>query len=384
VHRSSSCSVLFLASLAAVLALSTATLKTEAHKAVTSRYTYNDDIFPIVRAHCGRCHVQGGPAPMGLMSWNDGPDSATPWGESIRQSIVGEQMPPWYADPQGPAVRGGFGLTAAQSDKLLTWVTGGTPEGDPAKKPGKVTYQARWSGGPPDLKLQMNADYVMAAAEAEATKEFVIPTGLREQRWVKAVDLLPGAPEIVRNASISLENGAVLAVWAPGDNLVAAPAGAAFRLPAGATLRLEIHYKKQWQNEGKTIKDRSTVGVYFTTPPAAGGEIQSLSIAGPAGQGNLPVKARVLALTPSLDRVYGSLTVQAVTPAGVKVPLLKLRVPRPEWRRRYWLEEPIEIAAGSRIEVTTTPAPSYVDLSGARFLKTYPLEVALDFVPGAR
>ena len=382
--RSSSGSVLFIVSLAAVLAFSTATLKTEAHKAVTSRYTYNDDIFPIVRDHCGRCHVQGGPAPMGLVAWNDGPDSATPWGESIRQSIVGEHMPPWYADPQGPAVRGGYGLTAIQSDKLLTWTTGGTPEGDPAKKPAKVTYQARWSGGPPDLKLQMSSDYVMSATETEATKEFVIPTGLREQRWVKAVDLLPGAPEVVRNASISVENGPVLAVWVPGDNLVAAPAGTAFKLPAGSTLRLQIHYKKQWQNEGKTIKDRSAVGLYFTTPPATGREIQSLSIEGPAAQSNLSVTARVVALRPSLDRVYGTLTVQAVTPAGAKIPLLKLRSPRPEWKRRYWLADPVEVPAGSRIEMTTTPVPSYVDVSGTKFMQTYPLEVAIDFVPSAR
>ena len=91
---------------------------------------------------------------------------------------------------------------------------------------------------------------------------------------------MPGAAEIVRNASISVENGAMLAVWVPGDNLVSAPAGTAFRLPAGAKLRLEIHYKKQWQNEGKVIKDRSTVGLYYTTAPPSGREIQSLAIAG--------------------------------------------------------------------------------------------------------
>src|SRR5262249_47440244 len=149
----------------------------------------------------------------------------------------------------------------------------------------------QWIGGMPDLKLQVDSDYVMPAGESETTKEFVLRTGLREQRWVKAVDLLPGAPEIVRNASISVENGPVLAVWVPGDNLVFAPSGTAFRLPAGMNLRLEIHYKKQWQNEGKAIKDRSTVGLYFTMPPVAGQEIQSVLK-------DLPAKVRVLALRP--------------------------------------------------------------------------------------
>src|SRR4029079_4526047 len=101
--------------------------------------------------------------------------------------IVGEQMPPWYVDPRGPAVKGGFHLTAAQSDKLLIWTTGGTPEGDPQKKPAHAMYESRWAGGPPDLKLPMESEYTMPASETEATKEFIISTGLREQRWVRAV-----------------------------------------------------------------------------------------------------------------------------------------------------------------------------------------------------
>ena len=156
---------------------------------------------------------------MGLLAWNNGPELATPWAESIRQFIVGEQMPPWYVDSLGPAVKGGFGLSPVQSDKLLTWATGGTPEGDPEKKPTPSTYHARWTGGPPDLLLPMAMDYTMTAEENEATRESVIPTGLREQRWLKAVDLMPGAAEIVRNASISVEtpgcwqSGCRVTIW---------------------------------------------------------------------------------------------------------------------------------------------------------------------------
>jgi hypothetical protein len=231
----------------------------------------------------------------------------------------------------------------------------------------------------------------MPASQTEETRDFVISTGLGQQRWLKAVDLLPGAPEIVRNAAISLENGQVLAVWTPGDDLISAPAGTAFRLPAGAKLHVQIHYKKQWQNEGKEIKDRSTVGLYFTTPPVSGREIQTLPINGPKEtasaptfSGTLSTRALIVAVRPSLDRVYGAVTVQAVTPAGARVPLLKLRTPRPEWRRRYWLAQPVELPASSRIEVIATPPSAFVDLSGAPLTKAYPLEVALDFVTGGR
>ena len=99
-------------------------------------------------------------APHRWVSWPGtmGPNSATPWAESIRQLIVGEQMPPWYVDSLGPAVKGGSRLSPVQSDKLLTWATGGTPEGDPERKPTPSTYQARWTGGPPDLLLPMESE----------------------------------------------------------------------------------------------------------------------------------------------------------------------------------------------------------------------------------
>src|SRR5262245_11448520 len=110
-HRFSNRSLALL-SVLTLSAVGVLTLEIEAHKAVTSRYTYNADVFPIVREHCGRCHVQGGPTPMALLTYNDGPESATPWAESVRQSIVGEYMPPWYVDSQGPAMKGGPGLSA--------------------------------------------------------------------------------------------------------------------------------------------------------------------------------------------------------------------------------------------------------------------------------
>ena len=34
----------------------------ETHKPITSKYTYNEDVFPILRDRCGRCHIQDGVA----------------------------------------------------------------------------------------------------------------------------------------------------------------------------------------------------------------------------------------------------------------------------------------------------------------------------------
>ena len=85
---------------------------TEAHKVITSPYNYNDHVFPILRDRCGRCHFPDGPAPMSLLTYKD----ALPWAESMREQLVGERMPTWFADPWGPGVKGGHSLTPRELD----------------------------------------------------------------------------------------------------------------------------------------------------------------------------------------------------------------------------------------------------------------------------
>ena len=77
-------------------------LKGDAHKPITSPYTYNDDVFPILRDRCGRCHVPGGVAPMSLMTYKD----AYPWGESIRTELIAGHMPPWPVEGEAIIVEG--------------------------------------------------------------------------------------------------------------------------------------------------------------------------------------------------------------------------------------------------------------------------------------
>ena len=94
----------------------------------------------------------------------------------------------------------------------------------------------------------------------------------------------------------------------------------------------------------------------------------------------LPNAGRVYALRPMLDKAYGSVDVVAITPSGRRISLLKLRGPRPQWFRRYWLQEAIELPGGSAIEARFTPLADYSDemkASAGRF----PLHVAVDYVP---
>lgn len=359
-----------------------------AHKPVTSKYDYNRDVFPLLRIHCARCHVQGGPAPMSLLTYND----AVPWAQAIRDELTAGRMPPWPLDPTGPRVKGGYPINSHDLDRIVVWASGGTPQGDLGTKLPVVTFDPQWKLGPPDLLIPMDAEHTVAPGNMEETSDFSLPvplSGMTDTKWVKAADLMPGTASIVRDAVISIENGPVLALWEPGSDATTAPSEAAFRLAPGSKIHLQIHYKKHFDQEQNAVSDKSTVGLYFTDPPPSGRELESFPI-GPAHAasnpsesssfaGTLPGAARIVALRPMLDRAYELLNVEAILPSGMRTPLLRLHGPRPQWPRRYWLEEPVELAGGTKIEMRVTPLSDYSE--EPRATQRSPLQVILDYVP---
>ena len=380
------CGTIAAASLGLILTSTSTTV--DAHKAKTSPYSYNVDIFPLLRDNCGRCHVDGGPAPMSLMTY-DKDGGAVAWAESIREMLLAGAMPPWYADPTGPAVRNSHTLTPRELDKIITWATGGTPHGDLAIKLPAVAPRKDWAAGKPDVELPMPQPYTMAAGVMQASTDLTVPTNFTEPKWVKAADLLPGIASMVRRAYISVDGGPVLAVWEPGDDAVDPPSGAAFKLAPGAKLHLKIDYKKSWQDEQKSLVDKSIVGLYFTEEPLSGKSIESTTIDGPKSDptGAVPLSfsgvmkngGRVVALRPMLDTAYASVEVNAVVASGRKVTLLKLRNPRPEWPRRYWLADPIELPANAKIEVTMQAGDP--DIGPLGQAESFALQIGLDVVP---
>jgi hypothetical protein len=253
---------------------------------------------------------------------------------------------------------------------LLTWVTGGTPIGSPDKDPKPVARNGAWPLGAPDLALPLPTESVVAADVREHTAEFIIPTGTTERRWVRAVDLLPGTPALVRAATITVRSPAsgagasierVLALWLPGVEPIALDAGLAFELPASAELVVRVLYRKTWEYERKELRDRSTVGVYFAPAPAMA--IQALRLTPDytavgtadrfAFKRMLTEDARALAIYPDAGLDNTSVRVVATRPDGTRADLIAFH-PRPDWSRRYWFREPISLPRGTTIEVSAS------------------------------
>src|SRR5438128_1621424 len=142
----------------AIVGTAAAVAPLRAHKPVTSKYTFSEDVFPIVKDHCGGCHVAGGIAPMSLLTYED----ARPWAESIRLELTTGHMPPWYGDPGVAPLRDVHKLSPRDLDVVLTWATGGTPPG-PATKTASATARRAWISGRPDITLPLPEAVSLAA-----------------------------------------------------------------------------------------------------------------------------------------------------------------------------------------------------------------------------
>ena len=337
---------------------------------------------------------------MSLMTHAD----AVPWGESIRAELLAGHMPPWKVDGVPGRFRNTSALAPRELDVLLTWVTGGTPVGDAEKTPAPLAQERTWRLGNPDLVLQL-PPVALPASLREDVREFTIPVGTQESRWLRAVDLLPGNPAIVRSATILVRpasssdtsdsvNERVLGLWQPGDDPVGLEGGLAFRLPAAAMLTVRVHYKKTWRDEQRAMRDQSRIGVYFTAGPAR--ELGSLTLAAPID--SRPSREGRLSFTQSVDQdlvavaIYpdpalsgAKVRVDAVRPDGSHEQLIAFR-PRSGWARRYWFTKPVHLPRGTRIEVVAEPDDSLLAPQAPRIpvasLDPARLRLTLDVHPG--
>ena len=359
----------------------------DAHKPITSKYTYAEDVFPIFRDRCGACHVAGGAAPMSLLTYQD----AVPWAVAIRDELMAAHMPPWDAEDGFGQLKNAHTLSASELDAIL---------GEPRRR--RRDHVDRCRADRIDERVRVHHHGLRQAHAAIDYRRHdgrLIVVGVQRERVRSIADCLaPGTPAIVRNAVVSIRGQTgvrlgsdpsqtrvrlgsdpdVLMLWTPGERPVPTPAGAAFHLPAHAELVLRIRYKKTWQYEGTAVADRSQVGLYFAGRPGDR-EVRTLALTGTAPPGRpvtfsraLDGNIEALALRADTGQPDVTLQVEAVRPNGSHIPMIRL-TPRPDWQRRYWFDRPLSLPRGSRIVVTARQ-------SGPASAGAAPIHVAVDFV----
>jgi uncharacterized protein (TIGR03437 family) len=254
--------------------------------------TFSEHIAPIVYNNCTKCHRPGQVAPMTLMSYDD----VRRFGGTIASQTQSRFMPPWKPEPGWVAYRDERRLTPDQIALIGQWVANGMPEGDPAKAPPVPQFPDGWQLGTPDLILEMPAAFSVPADGPDIYRNFVLPTNLTEDKWIKAIELKPSARVVVHHSlffsdttggaraldakdgqpgfpgfgtiftvgnPLSAINGG-LGGWVPGTTPAFLPEGLALPLPKNSDFLLQTHFHPN----GQAQSEKTVIGLYFGPAPA--------------------------------------------------------------------------------------------------------------------
>jgi hypothetical protein len=245
--------------------------------------TFTKDIAPIFQAKCESCHRADSMAPMSLVTYEE----VRPWVRSIATRVRTRQMPPWHIDKTIGIQRfkNDRSLSDEQLATILAWAAAGAPKGDPNDMPAPKVWPdaSKWvlaeKYGAPDLVIK-SPDYTVPAAGQDAWWRPLVPTGLTEPRWVRAIEIRPATvkgrkvthhalaylrqqqddipKELVSNDPNVAGDGLFMewAVGKPGDEM--RPDSGRLMLPDSKIL-FEMHYHAI----GEQVTDHVELGIYF-------------------------------------------------------------------------------------------------------------------------
>ena len=241
--------------------------------------TFTKDVAPIVHRSCVNCHKPGSIAPMSLITYED----VRPWARAIKDKVSRpdgdpERMPPWFIEKNVgiQKFKDDPSLSPEEVATVVSWVDNGSPRGDPADMPEFILAGNEWTIGTPDLVISSPQTTLPAVAPDFYARIGPSPSGLTEDRYVKAVEFREvrhdsGAAErksgdlnyfVVHHAVIMATPGADAelaadgegggaalgryrglfnVVWELGQNATIYPDILGVRLPKGSALNYDLH-----------------------------------------------------------------------------------------------------------------------------------------------
>jgi hypothetical protein len=243
--------------------------------------TFTKDIAPIFQEKCEACHRTESIAPMSLVTYEE----ARPWAKAIRERVITRQMPPWHLDKTVgiQKFKNDRSLSDAQIDTIVKWVDAGAPKGELKDMPAPKQWpdESKWNFaalyGPPDLVIK-SPDWTVPPVGQDAWYKPVIPTGITEPRYVRAIEIRPATVKgrkVTHHALARLQQqeanaadnaaddalgvGGLFMEWAVGkQGEQMRPDTGKLMLP-GSKIVFEMHY----HSVGEQITDHVELGIYF-------------------------------------------------------------------------------------------------------------------------
>jgi mono/diheme cytochrome c family protein len=271
------------ATLAAVAWLGAAGYQASTDQEPAKAVTFSEQVAPILYNNCVTCHRPGEAAPFSLISYED----VTKRAATIATVTKSRYMPPWHAEPGFGDFADERGLTDAQIDTIASWVAQGMPRGNAANMPKLPAFPDGWQLGKPDLVLQMPEAFEIPASGPDIYRNFAIPTGLTEDKYVRAVEFRPGTRRVVHHAIFGFVKGGSTATlagtdgqpgfggamlarmvpafapagdlggWAVGTTPAFLPENVSWTMNAGSDFVLQLHLHPTGKGGNREIDDRA-------------------------------------------------------------------------------------------------------------------------------
>jgi hypothetical protein len=331
--------------LALVVAIAAGSRRVRTDDPVSSSVRFTGEIVRILDRKCRPCHSDDGLS-MALSNYRD----VRSWGRAIREEIVEQRMPPWTVARGSGRFQNDLSLTARETTTVLSWIDGGMPRGDDRDLPplARIATQAA-----PDVRVILPPQRIPALAD-HTVRRMSVAVAVDPNRAIARVVVAPGARSVLRGALLFVADGdragRWVGAWLPWQRETAPPAPHGFRLPRGARLIVELHYR----GAARDVTDESSsIEVYYAQGTSRA--IDEVAVDGSA-PARLTRTAAVWAIVPSAGEATTSLELTARRPDGsVEVLLWVPRLHR-EWPQALLLDRPLALPAGTAVSLVTHPA----------------------------
>ncbi len=346
--------------------------------------TFSEHIAPIIFNNCVSCHRSGEIAPFPLTTYQEVKSRAS----MIAAVTASRYMPPWKPSANYGSFADARSLSDQQIQLIADWVKGGAPEGDPSKTPALPKFPDGSQLGTPDLVLTMNESFTVKDDYKDVYRNFVLPTGLLEDKNIAGIEFRPGNSKVVHHVlmfldttrearrldSLDAEPGysgfggpgftaaESLLGWVPGATPRIYPATLGLKFYKNSDVVIQIHYAPSGTEE----TDQSHVNIFYKKTPTLRQISQysanPLSLVSdklfliPANQVkefkaalNVPIDISLMALAPHMHLLGATAKSYAVTSKNDTIPLISIEKWDFNWQGAYYFKNLIKIPRGSQI-----------------------------------
>lgn len=358
-----------------------------------SAQTWAENVAPIFYSKCLSCHRPGGIAPFSLIGYPD----AFSYRFSISSNVAARQMPPWPPADNYVHFSDARVLTQAEINTIVNWVTNGAPSGNIANAP-PVPPPPGNNLGTPDISLRM-PDYTSTASSGDIYQCFVLPLRLTAEKFISALEVIPGNSAIVHhvlvyqdttaghaaqqldNASpgpgytsfggIGVNSAVLLQGWVPGSTTKKMPVIFGQKIYPNSDIVIQVHYPagsagqpdstkvRLYYNNNAAARDVRMEPILYHLPPSLVNgplSIPANTFRSFEERFTLPViyKATVLSVAPHMHLVGESIKSYANKPNGDTIRFIDIPHWDFHWQGQYYFQRPVIVDGGSTLRAFAT------------------------------